>query len=262
MKFRHPLQRSQAWALQVAALASLLLAWFALRGTEAAPIELIPGPGRVLQTGVEMVQTGFLGDVWASTARILVAFLASAVLAVPIGIGMSSFKAIESLLAPVIEFIRYIPVPALLPLFVLASGIGEEPKFLVLFVGTFFQLVLLIKDDVDQVPQSQVELAQTMGATIPQIIRDVLVPASLPRMYDNLRVTLGWCWTYLVIAELIAADRGVGHILKEAQRFNATDRLVVCVATLGVIGLLTDYVARWGYRAFFPYVQRNRLGER
>jgi NitT/TauT family transport system permease protein len=199
----------------------------------------------------------FATDIGASTARILFAFAASAVLAVPIGIWMSSFKVLEGLLGPVVDFVRYVPVPALVPLFVLWTGIGEEPKFLVLFFGTFFQLVLLVKDDADQVPSRLFELARTMGARTPQLFRDVLLPAMMPQLYDRLRVTLGWCWTYLVIAELVAVENGVGHVIKEAQRFNAADQLFVCLITLGFIGLLTDYIAKLGYGVFFRHTERG-----
>lgn len=181
------------------------------------------------------------------------AFLFSALLAVPIGLLMSSFKFVEALLEPLVDFIRYVPVPALIPLFIIWGGIGETSKFLVLFFGTFFQLVLIIMDDADNVPRIYFDLARTLGASTPQLIRDVLVPYLLPQIYDRLRITLGWCWTYLIIAELIAVERGIGHTIKEAQRFNAADQMFVCFIVLGLIGLLTDFGAKVGYRFLFPY---------
>jgi NitT/TauT family transport system permease protein len=201
----------------------------------------------------------FQMDVLASVGRIGVAFLFSALFAVPIGLLMSSFKSVEALLEPIIDFVRYVPVPALLPIFILWSGIGETSKFLVLFFGTFFQLVLLIMDDADNVPRIYFDLASTLGANTIQLIRDILVPCLLPQIYDRLRVTLGWCWTYLVIAELIAVQNGIGHSIKEAQRFGAADQLFVCFLVLGLIGLLTDYCAKFAYRRFFPYAAKSAL---
>jgi NitT/TauT family transport system permease protein len=198
----------------------------------------------------------FFEDVLASSARIGVAFLISALLAIPIGLLMSSFKLVEAVIEPVVDFIRYVPVPALIPLFIIWGGIGETSKFLVLFFGTFFQLVLLIMDDADNVPRIYFDLARTLGASTPQLIRDVLVPYLLPQIYDRLRVTLGWCWTYLIIAELIAVERGIGHTIKEAQRFNAADQMFVCFIVLGIIGLSTDYAAKIGYRYLFPYATK------
>ena len=210
-----------------------------------------------MNTGTEMfVKDGFARDVLVSTSRIFFAFLITALVAVPIGILMSCFKPAEGVIAPLVEFVRYVPVPALLPIFVLWAGIGEAPKFLVLFFGTFFQLVLLVKDDADNVPQVNFDLARTMGARPLELMRDVLVPYLLPQIYDRLRVTLGWCWTYLVIAELIAAQRGVGHVIKEAQRFNASDKLFVCFIVLGLIGLLTDVAAKYFHHILFPHTEK------
>ena len=199
--------------------------------------------------------------VLASIARIGVAFLIAAALAVPLGLLMSSFKILEGTVEPIVAFIRYVPVPSLVPIFVLWAGIGETTKFLVLFFGTFFQLVLLIRDDADHVPQIYFDIARTLGASTRQLLRDVLVPYLLPQIYDRLRVTLGWCWTYLVIAELVAVNWGIGHVIKEAQRFNAADQLFVSFIVLGFIGLTTDFAMGWGHRKLFPYSVKSRTTE-
>jgi NitT/TauT family transport system permease protein len=236
---------------------SLLLCigfWFLVSASGTVPREFLPSPGATVLAAAKMFQSPiFLQDILASSGRILMAFLFSALLAVPIGLLMSSFKFVEALLEPLVDFIRYVPVPALIPLFIIWGGIGETSKFLVLFFGTFFQLVLIIMDDADNVPRIYFDLARTLGASTPQLIRDVLVPYLLPQIYDRLRITLGWCWTYLIIAELIAVERGIGHTIKEAQRFNAADQMFVCFIVLGLIGLLTDFGAKVGYRFLFPY---------
>lgn len=223
------------------------------------PEVFFPSPPAVFHTGTTMfVEQAFFQDVFASSIRIFMAFAISALLAIPIGILMSCFKPAEAVVAPIVEFVRYVPVPALLPIFVLWSGIDETPKFLVLFFGTFFQLVLLIKDDADDVPGISFDLARTMGASWSELVSDVLVPHLLPQIYDRLRVTLGWCWTYLVIAELIAVQRGIGHAIKEAQRFNASDQLFVCFIVLGIIGLATDLFAKYLFAKLFPYAEGIR----
>ncbi len=246
--------------MAIVSIVLLVVVWSILAACEIFPEVFFPGPVRVVKTGVAMFTSrGFLLDVGASCGRIAVAFLLSALIAVPLGILMSSFKSIEALVEPVVDFVRYVPVPALLPIFVLWSGIGETPKFLVLFFGTFFQLVLLIMDDADNVPGIYFDLARTMGASTRHLLRDVLGPHLLPQIYDRLRVTLGWCWTYLVIAELIAVQRGVGFAIKEAQRFNASDQLFVCFIVLGFIGLATDFLAKLLYRRLFPYAAKAAL---
>lgn len=257
--FRKPISRGSFAFIATFSVLTLLVAWWLTSKAGVFSESFFPAPEKVVETGAQMfLQDGFGKDVLVSTARIFVAFVVSALVAIPIGVLMSCFKPIEGIVAPLVEFIRYIPVPALLPLFVLWAGIGESPKFLVLFFGTFFQLVLLIKDDADNVPQVYFDLAKTMGAKPMELMRDVLIPYMLPQMYDRLRVTLGWCWTYLVIAELIAAQLGVGHVIKEAQRFNSPGKLFVCFIVLGLIGLLTDVVAKYGYRVLFPHSEKVR----
>ena len=258
--FRKPIPSGWYLSIAVSSIVLLLVVWWILSAFEVFPSIFFPPPPRVLSTGVRMFSSqGFLIDVLASCARIGVAFLIAAVLAVPLGILMSSFKSVQGFVEPIVDFVRYVPVPALLPIFVLWTGIGESSKFLVLFFGTFFQLVLLIQDDADNVPAIYFDLARTMGASTSNLMRDVLVPYLLPQIYDRLRVTLGWCWTYLVIAELIAVQRGVGHAIKEAQRFNASDQLFVCFIVLGLIGLFTDFIAKFFYYRLFPYAAKSAM---
>jgi NitT/TauT family transport system permease protein len=255
--FRRSISGRAYWSLAIGVPVALLLVWAAANSLQWLPPAFFPGPGRVLRAASAMfADQDLLGDILASTARIGVAFAAAAIVGVPLGLWMSSFKTAEAAIEPTVDFLRYVPVPALLPLFVLWSGIDETPKFLVLFFGTVFQLTLLIKDDADHVPAEYFDLARTLGARTSGLIRDVLIPHLMPRIYDRLRVTLGWCWTYLVIAELIAVQKGIGHVLKEAQRFNAADQMFVCFIVLGAIGLGTDLLLKLGYGRLFPHAPK------
>lgn len=253
--FRKELTSSASLLYKGLSVLVVLFLWWLVCFMELVPLDYFPSPLSVQSKAVLMFgQEEFIWHILASSARIYVAFLIAAIIGVPLGLLMSSIKVVNAIFEPLIDFIRYIPVPALLPLFVLISGIGEEPKFLVLFFGTFFQLVLIIKDDADHVPIAYFEVAKTMGANTFQLIRDILFPYMLPKIYDSLRVTLGWCWTYLVIAELIAVKNyGMGRLIKEAQRFQDTERLYVCLITLGFIGLFTDLFAKKMYNKLFPY---------
>lgn len=256
-QFRRHVSRRSYLAAFTGSVVLMLVIWHAVAAAAVFPPEFFPSPLGVAAAMLKMLGSAeFIADILSSVGRIGVAFLVSALVAIPLGLLMSSFKYVEALVEPVVDFVRYVPVPALLPLFIIWTGIGETSKFLVLFFGTFFQLVLLIMDDADNVPNIYFDLARTLGASSPQLIRDVLVPSLLPLIYDRLRVTLGWCWTYLIIAELIAVERGIGHTLKEAQRFSAADQMFVCLILLGVIGLVTDYVAKAGYRFLFPYATK------
>jgi NitT/TauT family transport system permease protein len=256
--FRRPIRRKNYLAIASLSLVVLVLFWVMVSATRGGN-QLIPTPLDTLRTAAEMFSSKeFFLSLAASVGRIAVAFGISALLAIPLGIAMSSYKALEAFFEPIIDFVRYVPIPAILPLFVLFTGIGETPKFLVLFFGTFFQLVLLVMDDADNVPPLYFDLARTLGARNFALIRDVLFPHLLPQLYDRLRVTLGWCWTYLIIAELIAAEHGVGHLIKEAQRFNGTEQMLVSCVALGIIGLVTDYLAKVFYRRLFPYTAKSR----
>src|SRR3546814_5234223 len=122
-------------------------------------------------------------------------------------------------------------------------------------MGTFFQLVLLIADDAKRVPREYVEIGMTVGARSPQVLRHVVLPAMLPSMVDNLRITLGWCWTYLIIAEIVAADSGIGYVIWSARRYVKTPEVMAGILTIGVIGLATDQLIRYAHRCYFAYLR-------
>src|SRR6185369_7373317 len=103
-------------------------------------------------------------------------------------------------LEPIVDFIRYLPVPALVPLSIIWFGVGETTKIFLLWLGTFFQLILLVADDMRRVPQEYVEIAYTLGANPRRILTDIAFHAMAPSLFNNLRITLGWCWTYLILA--------------------------------------------------------------
>ena len=160
---------------------------------------------------------------------------------------------------PLTEFARYLPVVALTPLTLLYFGIGETQKFAIIFLGTFFQLVLMINDAVASVDRNLLNAAATLGATKRQCYRKVLLPASLPGILDALRLTVGWAWTYLVVAEMVAANAGLGYMVLKSQRFLATDMIFAGLVLIGLIGLLTDWVFRLITALAVPW--HERLGE-
>jgi NitT/TauT family transport system permease protein len=183
-----------------------------------------------------------------------VAFLASAVIAIPLGILMSSYRAVGAVTEPLIDFVRYLPVPALVPLTLIWLGIGEGSKIALLWIGTFFQLVLLIADDARRVPNEFIETGRTLGAHDRALMKDVLFPAMLPNMVDSLRITLGWCWTYLIVAEIVAANSGIGYELWAARRYGKTPEVFAGILTIGVIGLASDQAIRALHRRWFRYL--------
>jgi len=241
----------------VAAAASLLLlgAWELIVDLGFTNPLFLPSPSAVIGTLWKMASTGDLFyQAGISTARVWIAFLLSAVMAIPIGILMSSYRIIGAALEPIVDFIRYLPVPALVPLSIIWFGVGEETKIFLLWLGTFFQLVLLVADDMRRVPQEYVETAFTLGANPRQVLSDVALRAMLPNLLDSLRITLGWCWTYLIIAEIVAAQSGIGFVIWTARRYMHTNEVMAGVITIGIIGLATDQLLRLLHRRMFRYL--------
>lgn len=235
----------------------LLLLWEAVARSGLVSPVLLPAPSKVASTFTEM----FFGhDLWwhalMSTTRVWGAFALAALMAIPLGILMGSISWVGRALEPTIDFIRYLPVLALVPLSIIWFGVGEETKIFLLWLGTFFQLVLLVADDVRRVPHEYPEIAATLGASRFQSLKDVVFPAMLPTLVDNLRITLGWCWSYVIVAEIVAADSGLGFVIWQARRFPKTPEVMAGVVAIGIIGLATDQLLRLLHRRWFAYLGR------
>ncbi|MDZ4737876.1 MAG: ABC transporter permease [Rhodospirillaceae bacterium] len=229
--------------------------WYAVAFFGIVPQRFLPLPTEVIAALERMIVDGdFLSDIWISVLRVWAAFLLSVVMAIPLGIFMSSYRIVGTLTEPIIDFIRYLPVPALVPLLIIWLGIEEASKIAVLWMGTFFQLVLLVADDAKRVPREFVEIGYTLGAKNRQILRDIVLRAMLPSTIDNLRITLGWCWTYLIIAEIVAANSGIGHAIWSMRRFVKTPEVMAGILTVGIIGLVTDQLIRYAHRRYFRYL--------
>ncbi len=241
--------------LGLAAFIIFLGIWYVIVLTGLVSARFLPLPGDVIGTLFRLLgEASFLNDVWISVARVWGAFFLSAVMAVPIGIWMSSYRIVGSLLEPVIDFIRYLPVPALVPLLIIWFGIGEGSKIAVLWMGTFFQLVLLVADDAKRIPREFIETGYTLGAKPSQITKHIVLPAMLPSLVDNLRITLGWCWTWIIVAEIVAANSGIGHYIWSMRRFLKTPEVMAGILAIGIIGLLTDQAIRVWHRRHFKYL--------
>ena len=179
-------------------------------------------------------------------------FLLAAAVGVPLGLWMGSFKVVEAVVQPIIEFVRYIPVPALIPILMVLFGIDELSKIMLIWVGTFFQLVLMVADEVRRVPDDLLQVSYTLGARRGEVIRRVLWPAARPGIFDALRLCNGWAWTYVVVAELVAANEGLGYRILKFSRFLQTPQMWVYVILLGLIGLALDAAFRAAQPAPLP----------
>lgn len=239
----------------VGVAASLIIIWEIVARAGLVAPQFLPSPSAVVTAMWSMITTqGLLWHALVSSVRVWAAFIIAAAMAIPIGILMSSYRVVGAGLEPVIDFVRYLPVPALVPLSIIWFGVGEETKIFLLWLGTFFQLVLLVADDMRRVPHEYVEIAFTLGAKPRHVLKDVALRAMGPSLVDNLRITLGWCWTYLVIAEIVAADSGLGFVIWSARRYVKTPEVMAGVVVIGLIGLITDQLLRALHRRTFRYL--------
>jgi NitT/TauT family transport system permease protein len=238
----------------IVAFVVVLGAWWLVTGLGLVQPQFLPSPLAVLEAWAGLFQNDYLQDIGISIGRVWVAFGAAAAIAIPLGMLMSSYRAVGAFSEPLIDFIRYLPVPALVPLTLIWLGIGEGSKVALLWIGTFFQLVLLIADDARRVPQEFIETGRTLGAGDWALMNDVLFRAMLPNMVDSLRITLGWCWTYLLIAEIVASNSGIGYELWTARRYGKTPEVFAGILTIGIIGLVSDQLIRAGHRRAFRYL--------
>ncbi|TMC59281.1 MAG: ABC transporter permease [Chloroflexi bacterium] len=254
-----PIPRSHYAAVVATALLVLFGAWGVLSyGGVVQPTYFLPTPTQVIATALRMLQDGSLLDnAWASVSVIVTGWAVASLLAVPLGILMGSFKFFEALFEPVVDFIRYLPVSAMIPLLILYIGLGVEEKIAVIFIGTFFQLILLVADVAAHVSKDLLDSAYTLGASRLRVVTRVLIPATLPGVMDNLRITIGWAWTYLIVAELVAAEKGLGIMILESQRGLRTDKIFVGLVTIGILGFLSDTIFKALHRIALPWSTRT-----
>jgi len=161
---------------------------------------------------------------------------------------------VASVVEPTVGFVRYLPVPAFVPLCILWFGLGDTAKIVVIFLGTFFQLILLIEDVSRAVTRDYFEAALTLGANRGELIRRILWPASLPGVVSACRTAIGWAWTYLVVAEIAGATSGIGFRIMQAQRFVETPKVFAGIVIIGVLGMTTDLLIHAFQKSYFRWV--------
>jgi NitT/TauT family transport system permease protein len=205
-----------------------------------------------------LAEQGFAVDIGMTVWRVVGGFVLAALLAVPLGVAMGAYKPVEAFFEPFVSFARYLPASAFIPLLILWAGIGEAQKLAVIFIGAFFQLVLMVAVCVGQTRRDLVEAAYTLGAGDWGIVRRVLIPAAAPQVAETLRLVLGWAWTYVIVAELIGASNGIGHMITDSQALLATDQIIFGIIVIGVIGLVSDMLFKSLNRRLFPWAQLGR----
>ncbi len=244
---RKAIPRSYRLPFAVAMPIILTLAWCALTLGKNPVIKplYIASPPEVIRATLAMIfEHTLFADIWASTVRIVIAFVAAAVVALPLGIAMGAFEPVNRLLEPLMAPLRYLPISAFIPLFILWFSIGEMQKISFLFLGVFVYLLPVVVTAIRAVPEELVQTALTLGATRWQVIRTVLVPAALPDIFDSFRVMNAIAWTYVVLAEMVNAHEGIGHMIQEQGNLFHTPQVFSGIIAVGIIGLITDGIIR------------------
>jgi len=205
-----------------------------------------------------LTEMGFASDIGMTVWRVLGGFAIAAALALPLGVLMGAYKPIEAFFEPFVSFARYLPASAFIPLLILWAGIGEAQKLAVIFIGSFFQLVLMLAVAVGNARRDLVEAAYTLGSSDASLVRRVLIPGAAPEIAEILRMVLGWAWTYVIVAELIGASSGIGHMITDSQALLATDQIIFGIIVIGLIGLVSDMAFKALNRKLFPWAQLGR----
>jgi len=257
---RKELSNNVGGALSLAFFVAFVAGWWGLASSGLVNPLFLPTPLEVYHVAIRSYTVDKLWlDLGISVYRVLVGFGIAVIVAVPLGILMGSFQFFRSLLEPFLAFLRYMPATAFIPLLVLWLGIDDGQKFSVIWLGTFFHLTLLVMTSTLTVPLPLIEAAMMLGATQRQIVTKVIWRSAKPLIFENLRIVLGWAWTYIVVAEIVAADSGVGYQILKASRFLDTPMIFVGILSIGLVGVLSDFGFNALGRKLFPYVQRNRV---
>lgn len=238
-------KRIQPTVLSVLPLIGLLLIWLILTETGTVDPVFLPGPGRTAKSFASLLSLDFFqNQLLPSMIRVGGAFLLSVALAFPLGVLSGQIPWVARLVNPLCGFTRYLPVAALVPICILWFGIDDLQKISVITLGVVFQLTLLFASDSASVPKELIEAGRTFGLSRFEILRRIVLPWAMPAIWDDLRVSAGWAWSYLVLAELVAGNRGIGYFIIQSQRYLETDRVFAGIVFVGILGLLTDLLFR------------------
>ncbi|CAH0312308.1 ABC transporter permease [Roseomonas sp. CECT 9278] len=231
-----------------------VLAWGAATWSGWVPPLFLASPERTLRAGWSLLtEFGFAGDIAITIWRVFGGFAIAAVLGVPLGLMMGAFKPVEAFFEPFISFARYLPASAFIPLLILWAGVGEAQKLSVIFIGSFFQVVMMVAVIAGATRMDLVEAAYTLGARAGGVVKRVIIPSAAPQVMETLRLVLGWAWTYVIVAELIGATSGIGHMIMDSQRLLDTGQMIFGIVVIGVIGLVTDFLFKALNRRLFPW---------
>jgi len=257
--FNRKISKKQSLFLSFLGIVLPILIWAGVSYSGLIKPLFLPTPSAVLESVVKLsMDFGLPKDILISTYRILLGFVLSIIISIPLGVYLGISNKGKALFEPIISFIRYIPPSAFVPLSILWFGIGELQKALFIFLTVVPYLTLLVFDVVANSKREFIEAAYTLGAKPKAIIFRVIVPQSLPGIWDAVRIMVAVAWTFVVLAEIIAATSGLGYLIITSQRFLKTPNVIAAIIIIGLLGLITDFLFKITYKMFFPWTEKSR----
>ena len=192
-------------------------------------------------------------SLWSSIQVIFWGFVLSSIIGIPLGVLAGTYDFFSRLFEPFIEFFRYLPAPAFGALAVAILGIYQAPKIAIIFIGTFFQQVLIVANTTRKLDASLLEAGQTLGASNRSMLFRIVIPGILPDLYKDTRILLGWAWTYLIVAELIGTSSGITWFITQQARYKNFDNVFAAIIMIGILGLTIDLLLAWIGRRLFRW---------
>jgi NitT/TauT family transport system permease protein len=256
MNVREAVSDRTARVLALSGLLAFVAVWCLLSYTAIVPDVILPTPTEVLKAfPVLHFEEALVRSALASLYRVMMGFLLAAAVAIPLGLFMGTFPAVKHFFASLIDPMRFLPISALVPLFIVWFGIEDLQKIMFLFVGTVVYLLPLVVTAVQDVDDVYLQTATTLGATRGQLIRHVLIPGSMPAIGEALRVMLGVGWTYVILAEVINAPLGLGALINVAGKRGHVDQIFALVLVILAIGVVTDFLMRAINKRLFAWAE-------
>ena len=248
--------------LSFGAVFSALLLWFLVTNLGLVNPLFFPSPQSVGSSFVDILQNGYkdrslLEHIGASMWRLGIALVLSLCTAVPLGLASGYFKPVQALLDPFIEFYRPLPPLAYYTLLVIWLGIEDPSKIARWFLGGFAPLYIAMVSGVRRVPRDRINAALSLGASQGQVFSQIIFPSCLPELFTGLRTALGFVYTTLVAAEMVAAVSGIGWMVLDASKFLRSDIIFVGILIMGIIAIAIDLGLRWLQNRYLPWVGRE-----
>ncbi|MBK7863029.1 MAG: ABC transporter permease [Archangiaceae bacterium] len=235
-----------ARALSAGSVVVFLATWFLTTLGDSPLIDRLklPPPHEVLRALIHLLFTDLGPELGVSALRVSIAFILCIAVSLPLGVAMGAFESINRWVDPIISPLRFTPMNAFVPIFIMWFGIDETEKIAFLFFATVVFLLPVVVDAIRAVPEELVQTAQTLGASRWQLVRTVLLPAALPQIFDNFRVMNGIAWGYILLAEMVNSRRGLGHLFDAAWRASKADQILALILVVGIVGLVSDLAIR------------------